>query len=44
MAGKGSKQRPTNIRKFNSNFDDINWNTKKGKNVKIKKRDIALPD
>ncbi len=29
MAGKGSKQRPTDLKKFNNNFDVINWKSKK---------------
>lgn len=27
--GKGSKKRPTNIKKFIENFDDINWSSDK---------------
>lgn len=30
--GKGSKKRPTDIKKFIDNFDDINWTRKETSN------------
>lgn len=35
-AGKGSDKRPVDIKKFNKNFDDIDWSAHKKKNVQIK--------
>lgn len=32
--GKGSKQRPTDLKKFRNNFNEINWKSKKKCNCK----------
>ena len=40
MAGKGDKPRPVKKKLFDSNFDNINWSTNQGleiRNYKIKK-------
>lgn len=40
MAGKGDKPRPVVKKKFDTNFDEINWATKQGleiRNYKVKK-------
>jgi len=40
MAGKGDRPRPVKKKLFDNNFDNINWSTKQGleiRNYKIKK-------
>lgn len=43
MNGKGSKPRPTDIKKYVTNYDEINWHRKPKDSTPRKKEDKKSP-